>query len=214
MIRFVCILIGYIFGLFQTAFIIGKCHGFDIRDYGSGNSGTTNMMRTLGRKWGILTFIGDCLKCILACLFVHAVFGKSHADISMLLTVYTGAGCILGHNFPFYLGFRGGKGIASTAGFVIALGNLPIFLLGLGAFILTLVMTGYVSLGSLMVYAVLVIAFPVFGQMGAFGLSQVHLNELYVLIIALALLAFWMHRENIRRLINGTERRSTLFRKK
>ena len=214
MIRLVCVLIGYVFGLFQTAFIIGKMHGFDIRDYGSGNSGTTNMMRTLGRKWGLVIFAGDCIKCLLACLLVRTLFGKSHADMLMLLVMYTAAGCILGHNFPFYLNFRGGKGIAATAGFVFSLGNPWLIGLGWATFLVTLILTGYVSLGSLLVYTGLVIEIIVMGQMGIFKMSQAHLIEMYILIILLAVLAFWMHRENIRRLLSGTERRSTLFRKK
>ncbi len=213
MIRILCILIGYVFGLFQTAFIIGKLHGFDIRDYGSGNSGTTNMMRTLGRKWGLVTFAGDCLKCLAACLLVRALFGKTHEDILMLIVMYTAAGCILGHNFPFYLNFRGGKGIAATAGFVFSLGNMWLIGLGLFTFFGTLVLTGYVSLGSLMVYAGLVIEIIVMGRMGVFNMSRPHLVEMDILIILLALLAVWMHRENIKRLLSGTERRSTLFRK-
>ena len=65
-IRIICLAIGYVFGLFQTSYIIGRRHGIDIRDYGSGNAGTTNMMRTMGTKAGLITFAGDCLKCILA----------------------------------------------------------------------------------------------------------------------------------------------------
>ena len=116
MIRLVCLLIGYVFGLFQTAYIIGKAHGIDIRNYGSGNSGTTNMMRTMGTKAGLLTFAGDCLKCMFAVALVRALFSAKYPDIMPLLVFYTAAGVILGHNYPFYLNFRGGKGIAATAG--------------------------------------------------------------------------------------------------
>ena len=76
MIRVLCLVIGYVFGLFQTSYIIGKKHGIDIREHGSGNAGTTNMMRTLGRKAGLLTFAGDCIKCILAVVTVRLLFGK------------------------------------------------------------------------------------------------------------------------------------------
>ena len=205
MIRLVCILIGYVFGLFQTAFIIGKAHGFDIRDRGSGNAGTTNMMRTMGRGWGLLTFFGDCVKCIAACALVKALFGEKYADIGMLLTVYTAAGCILGHNFPFYLQFRGGKGIACTAGFAISLGDWILTGIGLVVFFGTVLITGYVSLGSLMLYLAILIAMPIMGQRGMFHMSQAHLIELYVVVFLLTLLAVWKHRENIKRIINGTE---------
>ena len=73
-IRIICLAIGYEFGLFQTSYIIGRRHGIDIRDYGSGNAGTTNMMRTMGTKAGLITFAGDCLKCILAVSLVRVLF--------------------------------------------------------------------------------------------------------------------------------------------
>ena len=107
MIRLICLLIGYVFGLFQTAFIYGKAHGIDIREKGSGNAGTTNTLRVFGTKAGLLVFAGDCLKCIFAVLLVRLFFGQSHGDIIYLLCLYTAAGAILGHNYPFYMGFRG-----------------------------------------------------------------------------------------------------------
>ena len=116
MIRLICVAIGYVFGLFQTSYIYGKMHGIDIRTQGSGNAGTTNALRVLGKKAGAITFLGDALKCVAAVLLVQALFGASHGDIRPLLALYAGAGVILGHNFPFYLGFKGGKGIAASAG--------------------------------------------------------------------------------------------------
>ena len=210
MIRLLCLAIGYVFGLFQTAYIIGRMHGIDIRNYGSGNSGTTNMMRTLGKKAGLLTFAGDCIKCIAAILLVRALFGKSHADIIPLLTLYTGAGVILGHNFPFYLNFKGGKGIAATAGLVIAF-NPIMLIIGLTIFFGTVLLTGYVSLGSILVYVGIIIELPVLSAFGLFKMSTPHIIEMCILGFALALLAFWQHRENIKRLLSGTERRSSLW---
>ena len=114
--RIICLAIGYLFGMFQTSYIIGKIHHMDIRQYGSGNAGTTNALRTLGKKAGAMTLIGDMLKCVIAILIVNAVFKNRYQEILPLLGMYTAAGCVLGHNFPFYLGFRGGKGIAASAG--------------------------------------------------------------------------------------------------
>ena len=121
MIRLICVAIGYVFGLFQTSYIYGKMHGIDIRTQGSGNAGTTNALRVLGKKAGAITFLGDALKCVAAVLLVQALFGASHGDIRPLLAIYAGAGVVLGHNFPFYLGFKGGKGIAASAGMMLAL---------------------------------------------------------------------------------------------
>ena len=99
-------MIGYVFGLFQTSYLYGKTKGIDIREHGSGNAGTTNALRTLGKKAGAITLAGDCIKCILAVLTVRLIFGASHPEMLKLLMVYAAAGTILGHNFPFYLGFR------------------------------------------------------------------------------------------------------------
>ena len=114
--RLAALAIGYVFGLFQTAYIYGRLKGIDIRQYGSGNAGTTNTLRVLGTKAGLIVLAGDILKCILAIVAVRLLFTDSHADGYYLLAMYAALGAILGHNYPFYLGFKGGKGIAATAG--------------------------------------------------------------------------------------------------
>ena len=119
MVRLVCLLIGYIFGCFQTSYIYGKLHGIDIRQYGSGNAGTTNSLRVLGKKAGAIVLVCDILKTGLAMTMVRLLFREHYGDILYLLAIYAAAGAILGHNFPFYLGFKGGKGIACTAGLEI-----------------------------------------------------------------------------------------------
>ena len=118
--RIICLLIGYACGLFQTAYIMGKIYHTDIRKQGSGNLGSTNVMRTLGKKAGALNLLCDCLKCVAAILIVRALFEDRYADILPLLSLYAAAGCILGHNFPFYLNFKGGKGIAASVGLLAA----------------------------------------------------------------------------------------------
>lgn len=200
--RYVCILIGYIFGLFQTGYIYGKINNVDIRQHGSGNAGTTNALRTLGWKAGAITLVGDCLKCVLAVFLVRTLYDGN--PILSLLSMYTGAGVILGHNFPFYLKFKGGKGIAATAGLVLST-NGVMFLIVAAVFIGIVAVTRYVSLGSLVVVVLFLIEVVVHGQRGGFGLNQAQLCELYVIVFCLMVLAFWMHRANIKRLMNGTE---------
>ncbi|MDD6573268.1 MAG: glycerol-3-phosphate 1-O-acyltransferase PlsY [Thermoflexaceae bacterium] len=214
MIRVICILIGYCFGLFQTAFIYGKLNGIDIREYGSGNAGTTNVMRTLGKKAGIITYLGDCLKAVLCTLTIHLLFGKSHADMEFLLIIYGGLGVILGHNFPFYMGFKGGKGIAATSGFILSLlpYNWLIVLIGATAFFGTMFITRYVSFASLFFVTVVLIEIVVFGQLGYFDMAQSHCYEAYVVTLIIVVMAFVRHKENIKRLLNGTERK--IFQKK
>ena len=211
--RLICLLIGYAFGLLQTAYFIGKKHGIDIRQYGSGNSGTTNALRVLGTKVGLMVFAGDCLKCILAVCLVRILFSTSCADHIYLLCLYAGAGAILGHNYPFYMNFKGGKGIAATAGLVLSFH--PYFVIvGVLLFFGIFFTTHYVSLGSLTVYTAMLIELVICGQLGVFpGMSQARLIEMYVLFGALTILAFWKHRENIKRLIHGNERKTYLTKK-
>ena len=190
-----------------------KKHGIDIRQYGSGNSGTTNALRVLGTKVGLMVFAGDCLKCILAVCLVRILFSTSCADHIYLLCLYAGAGAILGHNYPFYMNFKGGKGIAATAGLVLSFH--PYFVIvGVLLFFGIFFTTHYVSLGSLTVYTAMLIELVICGQLGVFpGMSQARLIEMYVLFGALTILAFWKHRENIKRLIHGNERKTYLTKK-
>ncbi len=212
MSRVICLLLGYAFGLFQTAFFYGKAHGIDIREHGSGNSGTTNALRVLGTKAGLIVFAGDCIKCILAVCLCRVIFKESQADILYLLCLYTAAGAILGHNFPFYMGFKGGKGIAATAGLILSLH--PFFIpMGVILFFGTFFTTHYVSLGSLLVYLGFVTEIIICGQCGVFGMSQAALIEMYIVAFLLAIMAYWKHRENIVRLLHGEERKTYLFKK-
>lgn len=210
--RIICLVIGYVLGLFQTAYFYGKAKGIDIRQHGSGNSGTTNALRVLGTKAGLIVFAGDCIKCILAVVIVRLIYGSTYSEMIYLLCLYAAAGAILGHNFPFYMNFKGGKGIASTAGLILSVH--PVFIpVGVLLFFGTFILTHYVSVGSLLVYVGLVTEMIICGQAGLFGMSQIHLNEMYIVTILLAVMAFWKHRTNIVRLLKGEERKTYLFKK-
>ena len=210
--RIICLVIGYAFGLFQTAYIYGKLHGIDIRNYGSGNAGTTNTLRVLGTKAGILVLFGDIAKCILAIVVTSLLFGKTHSDMIYLLRIYAAAGAILGHNFPYYLHFKGGKGIAATAGMILAFH--PYFIpVAVVLFFGIFFTTHYVSLGSLILYAGFFIEMVVLGQTGFFGMTQLQLIELYAVTAVLTVMAYYKHRENIKRLVSGTERKTYLSHK-
>lgn len=210
--RIICLAIGYVCGLFQTSYIYGKLHGIDIRNYGSGNAGTTNTLRVLGIKAGILVLFGDIAKCILAVVISYLLFGRTHPDMMYLLKIYAAAGAILGHNFPFYLHFKGGKGIAATAGLILSFH--PYFIpMGVIVFFGIFFTTHYVSLGSLVLYICFFIEMVVLGQAGLFGMTQGLLIELYVVSGLLTVMAFYKHRENIKRLISGTERKTYLSHK-
>lgn len=210
--RIICVLIGYVFGLFQTAYIYGRLHGIDIRNYGSGNAGTTNTLRVFGTKAGLLVLVGDIMKCILAVVLVSYLFGNTHPDMVYLLKMYAAMGAIIGHNFPFYLKFKGGKGIAATAGLILSF-HPYLIPVGVILFFGVFFTTHYVSLGSLLVYLGFMVELVILGQNGVFGMTQAYLNELYVLAGFLTVMAYYKHRENIKRLLSGTERKTYLTHK-
>lgn len=205
--RVISILIGYVFGLFQTGYIYGMMNHVDIRKHGSGNAGTTNALRTLGWRAGATTFIGDCLKCVLAVVVVRLLFAQN--DNVQLFAIYAGLGAVLGHNFPFYLKFKGGKGIAATAGLILAI-NPIMFLTVAVVFFAIVWFTQYVSLGSLVIMILFVVEVVIYGQMGGIGLSVPELYEFYVIAFILAAMAFYRHRANIKRLLTGTENKTNL----
>lgn len=195
-----CLIVGYIFGCFQTGYFYGRLHGIDIRKYGSGNAGTTNTLRVLGKKAGYITYIGDAFKGVFAILFVKyilfSVFLAPTLDFHLLFA-YTGLGVVLGHNYPFYLNFKGGKGIATTSGVMVAL-DLRIGLIGIIGFFLIFFITRYVSVGSLYMSLIFPVCVLIFypGEWHLFALS-----------VVFWLMAWIRHRENIRRLLSGTENR-------
>ena len=217
MFRIFCLLIGYVFGLFQTAFIIGKINGIDIREHGSGNAGTTNTLRVLGTKAGLIVFAGDCIKCVLAVLLCVFLFASQNPDKLYLIKLYTGAGAILGHVFPFYLNFKGGKGIACTAGLMFSFD--PWFtLVGLTVFFSIFFITHYVSLGSLMVYPYILIMELVLGFgfnyfQNKCGADSCVLTEMCVITLLLGGLTTFLHRANIGRLRNHCEKKTYLTKK-
>ena len=210
--RIICVVIGYLFGIFQTGYIYGRLNNVDIRDYGSGNAGTTNAMRVLGKKAGIITYVGDMLKALLAGLLVRGIFGLAlgcgDADV-FLLVIYTGVGVILGHNYPFYMGFKGGKGIAASSGVVFSLFDIKLLLLAISTFIVVLLISKYVSLASMCMMVGFFAEFVIFSQLGKLKpiSGSEYVTEAYILVFFMAALAVFKHRSNIVRLINGNERK-------
>lgn len=191
---FISTVIGYAFGCFSTAYLIGKINHIDIRKYGSGNAGTTNALRTLGLKAGVITFLGDLLKALVAIFLIRYLFQNVENNIQ-LYTLYAGLGVVLGHNFPFYLKFKGGKGIAATVGVMLAF-DWRIALIACSLFIISVAITRYVSVGSLL----LSLIFPL-------GIILFYHANLHMLVVSLVFtgLAFIKHQANIKRLREGTE---------
>ena len=194
--RIICLIGGYFFGIIQTSYIYGKLHGIDIREYGSGNAGTTNALRVLGKKAGAVVFLGDLFKSVIACSVTHIIMNALGIENVYLFVIYTAAGVVLGHNFPFYMQFKGGKGIAVAVGCLVSTFGLTGTLLELAIFIILVVATKYVSVGSIAA----AIACPFFALyfFGGNGIA------IAVCLIA-ALTVIWAHRENIARLRAGNE---------
>lgn len=188
------LVIGYGFGCFSTAYVVGKVNHIDIRSYGSGNAGTTNAMRTLGKKAGIITYIGDVLKAVIPILLARFLVLAGNPDLD-LLCLLLGLGVVLGHNYPVWLKFKGGKGIAVTSGvFIAVVPNIAVFALIL--FVLVAVISKYISLAS--ICAVLFA--------GTWMMIYYDFSIAYVFVIAgYIALALWQHRANIVRLLHGTE---------
>lgn len=200
--RIICLAIGYICGLLQTGYLVGKMNHVDIRKEGSGNAGSTNALRVMGWKAGTMTFAGDVIKCLAAVLIARYIYRDT--EYVPLLAMYAGMGATLGHNFPFYLKFKGGKGIAVLAGLVLATGFVMVPI-PLTAFLIAVLLTRYVSLGSLLASSMFFLEVLFYGQLGGFDMEFRYRMELYVLVFLLMVLAWVRHKENIKRLLAGTE---------
>ena len=210
-IRIVCLVVGYICGLLQTGVIIGKLSGTDIRKHGSGNSGTTNALRVLGFKAGLVVFLGDFLKAFIPCLITRLVLKDNYPDTYLLYVLYTGYGAILGHIFPFYLGFKGGKGIATIGGTVVGLLQPLMIIILLILFVGVIAITKYMSVGSISLMVEYVIAYIIFGVTGllCFNMnvpsSRNAFIESVIVSVLFASLAIYKHKANIIRLKNHEE---------
>jgi len=207
--RVLCLLIGYGLGSISTSYLYGKARGIDVREHGSGNAGTTNTLRVMGRKAGAIVLAGDMLKTFFAILLTWLIFHWFFPDMDYLLRIYTGAGVILGHDYPFYMKFKGGEGIACSGAMILSFywGIIPAeVVIFFGIFFLT----HYVSLASIFMYLGFMAQLIIFGQSGLLGMSQPALIEMYIVAALLTALALFQHRENIKRLIRGEERQTIL----
>ena len=158
----------------------------------------------MGWKAGGVTLLGDCFKCVAAVVVVHMIYGKTHTDMMPLLSMYAGMGVVLGHNYPFYLKFKGGKGVACTGGMVLAV--FPIVApVSMGLFLVISAVTKYVSLGSIIGLISVFVQVVVYGQLGIITVPTGIRAEFYIVTACFTILGVWQHRANIRRLANGTE---------
>ncbi len=187
---FIALLIPYLLGSFNTAvFISGKLYKDDVRNYGSGNAGFTNIMRIYGTKAAVITFVGDFLKTAIAILVGWFTFGYVMAYIS-------GLACFFGHIFPVFYRFKGGKGVVCAATIMFML-DWRIFLIELVLFIGILLLSRYMSLSAVLC----AMTYPIF--LNRMNMTTVHIIELVALVIAIVITI--KHRSNLVRIYNGTE---------
>lgn len=191
----IIIIIAYLLGNISTSYIVAKrLSGVDIRTQGSGNAGSTNVLRTHGKKAGAMTFIGDLLKGIVA-IFIAKIIAYFVGVDEVTAGYIAVFAVVCGHNWPAFLGFRGGKGVATSLGAMIAV-NPIIALSCFGVFLVVVAITKYVSLGS-------VVGIGMSPIIMAFTKNQKGL----LVTLFLTASVVYTHRENIKRLIKGTERK-------
>lgn len=183
-----CLILGYLIGSLNFAIIYSKLRGDDIRNHGSGNAGATNVLRTYGKLPAAIVFLLDISKGVVAVLLVRWVFGTSLLECSSAL------GAVLGHNFPIYYKFAGGKGVSTSLAVLLTL-HYPTALVAMVTFIIVAVLTKYVSLSSILAAVAAMIA--------AFAFFKV--NEFSIFCAIIGILCIVRHHANIKRLINGTE---------
>lgn len=210
-LRIICLITGFVFGSIPTGYVVAKMYGKDLRKMGSGNTGSTNALRSLGKKAGALTCAGDILKAVIPLLITAHIFGDVEGT-RYLVTMYTGLGAVLGHDFSPWLHFNGGKGIATSAGVILFtdpgfFGLVFVCVVGLA------LVSGYVSLGSVtaaVVYLIVQLYWLISGTAFGWGVypqtyDAAYVPELIIAAVIMSGLALVRHKANIVRLIHGNE---------
>lgn len=208
----IILVLSYILGSIPTGVWISRAFfGFDIREKGSGNMGSTNIFRVLGWKWGMIVQVVDILKGLSAVLFVSHLFGgempfnnRTPFEDETVIKLIAGAAAVLGHIFSMFVNFRGGKGINTAAGMLVALAPVDV---GIAAacFFIAVTISGYISLGSI----IAAIAIPV-AMIFRYNILHDNIPGYHTIVYfaaAIALVVIYTHRANIRRLASGTENR-------
>ena len=202
------IVISYLIGSFPTAVWVGKIfHNIDIREHGSNNAGATNTFRVLGNKWGWIVLVIDVSKGYLAAslpLFLGGLY-LGFKDELLIYQLIASFCAIIGHVFPVFANFRGGKGVATTLGIILSI-NLDTALISLGIFLIVFLMTRYVSLGA-------IIASVLFPFISFFAMKE-DARIMIIFSILVSLIVLFSHRKNINRLLRGEENKMNFLGRK
>ncbi|ONI44187.1 acyl-phosphate glycerol 3-phosphate acyltransferase [Candidatus Epulonipiscioides gigas] len=195
MYRVIMLVVGYLLGSIQSAIIYSKyIKGTDIRKQGSGNAGSTNVIRIYGKKAGISVFICDILKAVIAVVIAKVIY----VDHQIIAALYAAIGAIIGHSYPLYFGFKGGKGVAVTVGAIYII-DFRIGIISTIVFYISLKLTKIVSLSSMLLTSSVPICLYIFYRDRSFT------TEAVILGCVIAVITIFRHHSNIRRIINGTE---------
>ena len=205
-INIITAIVAYLIGSVNFSVIFSKKFaGFDVREKGSGNAGSTNMLRSVGKGAAALTLLCDILKGVVAILIAIAIGSIFNVSDKALLVQIAGVAVVIGHTFPIFFGFKGGKGVATSLG-ILLMTNWQIGLICLVFALVLIILTQMVSLGS----CTAAILFPVL----TLFIKQHFIVEdgsgYFIYSIILAIIVLYNHRENIKRMLNGTENRISL----
>jgi len=206
---FAAAIVAYLIGSFPSGYFAGRWCGVDLQKAGSGNIGATNALRVLGKNWGYAVFAADAFKGALSVFCGYALAGVWKGPLPVHVAVVAAFFAIIGHSFPVWLEFKGGKGIATSAGIMLTLFPGAVFLSGLFVWLTLFFTTRFVSvasLGSAVTLPSVALALLFFGNPDSWFLGRC--DPVLVLISGLmSALAIWRHKDNIKRLLAGTEKR-------
>jgi glycerol-3-phosphate acyltransferase PlsY len=213
------IVLSYLVGSIPISIILTKLvKGVDIRNYGSGNAGGTNVSRVLGKKYGILVILLDAMKGVIAVVFISRLYLGSFPfpnttpfDDFTLVQIIAGLAAVIGHIWTIFAGFKGGKGIATGLGVLVSIVTLDM-LMALGVFAIVMYVSKYISLAS--ISAAVSVPLIMIIRENLFGVDIQSYHTLLPFVIALALLVIYTHRANLERLMSGSENKISLSKKK
>jgi len=213
------IILSYLVGSIPVSIILTKMiKGVDVRNYGSGNAGGTNVSRVLGKRYGILTIILDAMKGVIAVVLISRLYFGSFPfpnttpfDDFTLVQIIAGISAVIGHIWTIFAGFKGGKGIATGLGVLVSIVTLDL-LMALGIFLIVVYFSKYISLAS--ISAAVSVPLIMVVRENIFGVNIPGYHSILPFVIALALLVIYTHRTNVERLLNGSENKISLSNKK
>ncbi|MFQ5797990.1 MAG: glycerol-3-phosphate 1-O-acyltransferase PlsY [Bacteroidota bacterium] len=208
----IVIIASYVLGSIPTSIVVSRLkNGIDVRDYGSGNAGGTNVIRVLGWKTGVLVILVDVLKGLVATVVISRFFydrlpfsNYTPFDDFTLVQIICGCAAVVGHAFTLFAGFRGGKGVATAAGMLLGLAPIE-FLVAIGVFVVTFIVSRYVSVGS--ISGAISAPLTMFFRENIFRVDIEGYNTLIYFILGVSAFLVYTHRSNIKRLLHGTENR-------